>query len=51
MSNEVLVLLKSIGKIQSLVDAIGRIAGSGKVREDKVLRSQLVAGAWRAQVH
>ena len=51
MSSEVLVLLKSIGKIQSLVDAIGCIAGSGKVREDKVLRSQLVAGAWRAQVH
>ena len=28
----------------------GEIAGSEKVREDKVLRSQLVAGAWRAQV-
>ena len=33
------------------MDAIGHITGSGKAREDKVSRSQLVAGAWRAQVH
>ena len=51
MSSKVLVLLGSIGKSQSLADAIGHITGSGKVREDKVLRSQLVVGVWRAQVH
>ena len=30
------------------MDAIGRITGFRKVREDKVLRSQLVVEAWRA---
>ena len=46
-----MVLLGSIGMSQSLADAIKCIAGSGKAKEDKVPRSQLVAGAWRAQVH
>ena len=45
------MVLGSIGRSQSLVDEIGHIAGSGKVREDKALRSQLVARVWRAQVH
>ena len=47
MSSEVLVLLGSIGRSQSLADAIGRIARYGKAREDKVPRNQLVVGAWR----
>ena len=51
MSSEVLVLLGSIGRSQSLADAIRRIAESERAREDKVLRSQLVAEAWRAEVH
>ena len=51
MSSEVLGLLGSIRRSQSLADAIGHIAGSGKAREDKVPRRQLVAGAWRTQVH
>ena len=33
------------------MDKIGLNCGIRKVREDKVSRSQLVAGAWRAQVH
>ena len=33
------------------MNAIGLNCGIQKVREDKALRSQLVAGAWRAQVH
>ena len=51
MSSEVLVLLGSIGRSQSLADAIGRIVRYGKAREDKVLRNQLVVGAWRTQVY
>ena len=51
MSSEVLVLLGSIGRSQSLVDAIGLIAESKKVREDKNPKSPLVKGACRAQVH
>ena len=51
MSSEVLVLLGSIGRSKSLVDAIRHIAGSRKARKDKVPRNQLVVGAWRAQVH
>ena len=45
------MLLGSIGKSHSLVDAKGLNCGMRKVKEDKVLRSQLVAKAWRAQVH
>ena len=33
------------------MDAIGRIAGSKKVREDKASLSPLVVGAWRVQVN
>ena len=33
------------------MDAIGLNCGIQKVREDKTLRSPLVVGAWRAQVH
>ena len=51
MSSEILVLLGSIGRSQSLADAIGRIARYGKAREDKVPRNQLVVGAWRTQVY
>ena len=51
MSSEILVLLESIGMSHSLADAIGLNCNIRKVREDKVPRSQLVAGAWRAQVH
>ena len=47
MSSEILVLLGSIGRSQSLADAIGLNCGIRKVREDKTLRSPLVAGAWR----
>ena len=35
----------------SLADAIRLNCDIWKVREDKVPRSQLVAGAWKAQVH
>ena len=35
----------------SLVDAIGFNCGIQKVRKDKAPRSQLVPGAWKAQVH
>jgi len=45
------VLLGSIGRSHSLVDAIGLNYEIPKAREDKASRSQLVAGAWRAQVH
>ena len=41
----------SIGRSQLLADAIKCIARFGKAREDKVPRSQLVAGAQRAPVH
>ena len=34
-----------------MADAIGLNYGIRKARKDKVPRSQLVAGAWRAQVH
>ena len=34
-----------------MADAIVLNCGIRKVREDKTLRSLLVAGAWRAQVH
>ena len=45
------MLLGSIGMSHLLVDAIGLSYEIRKVREDKALRSQLVAGAWRAQIH
>ena len=51
MSSEILMLLGSIGRSHSLTDAIGLNCRIRKVREDKVPRRQLVAGAWRAQVH
>ena len=34
-----------------MADAIGLNCEIRKTREDKAPRSQLVAGAWRAQVH
>ena len=51
MSSEILVKLGSIGRSHSLADVIGLNCGIQKVREDKTLRSLLVAGAWRAQVY
>ena len=45
------MLLGNIGRSHSLADAIKLNYGIRKSREDKVLRSQLVAGAWKAQVH
>ena len=45
------MLLGSIGTSHSLVDAIGLNCEIRKVKEGKAPRSQLVAGAWRAQVH
>ena len=33
------------------MDAIGLNCGIWKAREDRVLRSQLVVGDWRAQIH
>ena len=51
MLSEILVLLGSIGRSYSLADAIGMNYGIRKAREDKTLRSPLVAGAQRAQVH
>ena len=51
MSSEILVLLGSIGRSYLLADAIRLNCGIQKAREDKVPRSQLVTGAWRAQVH
>ena len=42
---------ESIGISHSLADAIGLNCEIWNVREDKAPRSQLVAGAWRAQVH
>ena len=44
-------LLGSIGSSHSLADAIGLNCEIWKARKDKVSRSQLVAGARRAQVH
>ena len=51
MSSKILVLLGSIGRSHSLIDAIGLNCGFLKGREDKFPRSQLVAGAWAAQVY
>ena len=45
------MLLRSIGRTHLLADTIGLNCGIRKVREDKTSRSQLVEGAWRAQVH
>ena len=42
---------RSIGRSHSLVDATGLNCGIRKATKDKASRSQLVAGAWRAQVH
>ena len=51
MLSEILVLLGSIGRSQSLIDAIRLNYGIWKAREDKTPRSSLVAGVWKAQVH
>ena len=51
MLREVLVPLGSSGRSQRVVDAIGWNCGMQKASEDKILRSPLVVGAWRAQVH
>jgi len=51
VSNEILVLLRSIGRNHSLTDEIGLNYEIRKVREDNTPRSPLVVGAWRAQVH
>ena len=51
MSSEILVLLGSIGRSQSLEDAIGLNCEIWKAREDKTPKSSLVAGTWKAQVH
>ena len=45
------MLLGSIGRSHSLADAIELNYKIQKAREDNAPRSQLVAGAWRAQVH
>ena len=45
------MLLGSIGKNHSLADAIGLNCGIRKVKEGNALRSQMVVGVWRAQVH
>ena len=45
------MLLESIGRSHSLVDAIGSNCGIWKVREDKILRIPLEVRAWKAQVH
>ena len=45
------MLLGSFGRSHSLVDGIGLTCEIQKVRECKALPSQLVAGAWKAQVH
>ena len=45
------MLLGSIEKSHSLPNAIGLNCGIRKAREDKVPKSQLVVGAWKAQVH
>ena len=44
-------MLGSIERSHSLTDVIGLNCGIQKAEEGKALRSQLVAGAWRAQVH
>ena len=49
--SENLVLMESIGRSHSLADAIRLNCKIQKAKEDKTLRSPLVAGAWRAQVH
>ena len=51
MLSEILVLLGSIGRRQSLVDAVGLNCEIRKAREDKTPRSPLIVRAWRAQVH
>ena len=51
MLSEILVLLGSIGMSHLVADEIGLNCGIRKVREDKTLRSPLVVGVWRAQVH
>ena len=43
--------LGSIGKSHLVADAIGLNCGIRKASEDKISRSLLVVGAWRAQVH
>ena len=45
------MLLGSIGRSHLVADAIGLNCGIRKAREYKILRSPLVARAWRAQVH
>ena len=51
MLSEILVLLGSIGRRQSLVDVVGLNCEIRKAREDKTPRSPLIVRAWRAQVH
>ena len=45
------MLLGSLEEAICLVDAIGLNCVIRKAKEDKAFSSQLVAGAWRAQVH
>jgi len=45
VSNEILVLLGSIGMSHSLADAIRLNCGIQKVKEDKTPKNLLVAGA------
>ena len=42
---------EALEEANRLVDAIGLNCVIRKVREDKASLSQLVAGAWRAEVH
>ena len=45
------MLLEALEEAICLVDAIELNCVIQRVKEDKALSSQLVAGAWRAQVH
>ena len=45
------MLLGNIGRSQEWQVQRGACCGIQRAREDKAQRSQLVAGAWRAQVH
>ena len=49
--SEVLVCVGSIGRSHWVADAIKRNCEIRITSEDKTLRSPLVAGAWKAQIH